>query len=100
MKVFSIGSKCVNCKDYMDKLLKEQIERLKAENKMLKEENEKLKSISLKKMAPKIKCKKCGDIIQSKHRHDMVWCSCHSVAVDGGTDYFRWCGDKENWEFV
>lgn len=46
-----------------------------------------------------IKCKKCGDIIQSKHRHDMVWCKCHSVAIDGGDDYCRWAGDKENIEF-
>lgn len=46
-----------------------------------------------------IKCKKCGDLIQSKHRHDMVWCKCHSVAIDGGDDYCRWAGDKENIEF-
>ena len=46
-----------------------------------------------------IKCKKCGDLIQSKHRHDMVWCKCHSVAIDGGDDYCRWAGNKENIEF-
>lgn len=43
MKMFSIGSKCTNCKDFMDRLLKEEIEKLKLENKKLKEENEKLK---------------------------------------------------------
>jgi hypothetical protein len=37
----------------------------------------------------KLKCKKCGDIIESKHRHDLRWCSCHSCYVDGGNDYFR-----------
>lgn len=35
----------------------------------------------------KIQCKKCGDIIESKTRHDFVECSCGSVAVDGGKDY-------------
>lgn len=45
-----------------------------------------------------LKCKKCGDIIQSKHRHDMVWCKCHSIAIDGGDDYFRWAGNKDNIE--
>lgn len=34
-----------------------------------------------------VKCLKCNDIIQSKHRHDFVWCSCGNVAVDGGNDY-------------
>lgn len=45
-----------------------------------------------------LKCKKCGDIIQSKHRHDMVWCKCHSIAIDGGDDYFRWAGNKDEIE--
>lgn len=35
------------------------------------------------------KCLKCGDIIESKHRHDYVTCSCGNVSVDGGTDYLR-----------
>ena len=30
------------------------------------------------------KCKKCGDIIESKHCHDWVQCSCKSIFVDGG----------------
>lgn len=28
------------------------------------------------KKGPKVKCLNCGDIIQSKHRHDFVACSC------------------------
>ena len=36
------------------------------------------------------KCKKCGDVIESKHRHDFVSCKCGAIAVDGGTDYIRW----------
>ena len=35
------------------------------------------------------KCLKCGDIIESKHRHDYVTCSCGNISVDGGTDYLR-----------
>ncbi len=38
-----------------------------------------------------IKCKKCGDIIESVHVHDFVFCSCKSVAVDGGKDYLKRC---------
>ena len=37
----------------------------------------------------KIKCKKCGDIIESKSVHDFKWCSCGAVAVDGGHEYLR-----------
>lgn len=36
-----------------------------------------------------VRCKKCGDVIESKHRHDYVACSCGNVAVDGGDAYRR-----------
>lgn len=36
-----------------------------------------------------IKCNHCGDIIVSEYRHNFKWCSCQSVAVDGGTDYLK-----------
>lgn len=35
------------------------------------------------------RCRKCGDVIESVHRHDFRWCSCRSVAVDGGLDYAK-----------
>ena len=38
-----------------------------------------------------IKCNHCGDIIESKYRHDFVTCSCGCVSVDGGKDYLRRC---------
>ena len=41
------------------------------------------------------KCKKCGTIIESKSRHQMVWCNCHSIFVDGGQDYIRRGGEPE-----
>ena len=37
----------------------------------------------------KIKCKFCGDIIESKNRHDFKFCSCGKCAVDGGHDYLK-----------
>ena len=46
----------------------------------------------------KIRCKKCGDIIESAHRHDFKFCKCKSVAVDGGKDYLRRCGNIKYWE--
>lgn len=44
----------------------------------------------------KIKCKKCGDIIESTHRHDFKVCKCGSVAV--GYDYLRRGGDLDGYE--
>lgn len=46
----------------------------------------------------KIRCNKCGDIIESKSVHDFVWCSCKACAVDGGHDYLRRVGNLEDWE--
>lgn len=45
-----------------------------------------------------IRCKKCGDVIESKTFHDFKWCKCHSCAVDGGHDYLRRVGDCDVWE--
>ena len=36
-----------------------------------------------------IKCKQCGDVIESTHVHDYKRCSCGAVAVDGGKEYMR-----------
>ena len=46
----------------------------------------------------KIKCKKCGDVIESKSRHDFKFCSCGAVSVDGGLDYIRRCGEEDDYE--
>lgn len=40
----------------------------------------------------KAKCKLCGDIIESTHRHDFKYCKCGAIAVDGGVDYLRRMG--------
>lgn len=39
------------------------------------------------------KCRKCGNIIESRHRHDFVWCPCGAIFVDGGLDYLRRGGE-------
>lgn len=41
----------------------------------------------------KAKCAKCGDTIESKHRHDFKSCKCEAIFVDGGTSYIRRGGD-------
>jgi hypothetical protein len=35
------------------------------------------------------KCKKCGDVIESKARCNPVTCSCGSITIDGGKFYLR-----------
>jgi len=45
------------------------------------------------------KCKLCGTIIVSRHRHDLVSCKCGEIFVDGGNDYWR-CGAKNFKNFL
>ena len=35
------------------------------------------------------KCLRCGDIIESRNRHEFVTCKCGALSVDGGHDYIR-----------
>lgn len=35
------------------------------------------------------RCKKCGDIIESKSVHDFKQCKCGAIFTDGGKDYIR-----------
>ena len=49
-----------------------------------------------------IRCKNCGEIVESKSRHDWKCCSCFhksngetGVFCDGGHDYLRWGGHPE-----
>ena len=46
----------------------------------------------------KAKCRKCGTIIESKHRHDFVLCKCEAIFVDGGKEYLRRGGNFEDLE--
>lgn len=36
-----------------------------------------------------IKCKHCGDIIESNYTHDSKHCSCGTCGIDGGHDYLK-----------
>lgn len=45
----------------------------------------------------KIKCKKCGDIIESKSTNDLKRCSYGAVAVDGGTEYLKRIGNENDY---
>jgi hypothetical protein len=49
---------------------------------------------------PKYRCKKCGDVIQSTHRHDFKWCKCGEFAIDGGSDYTKLTGNWDDFEQV
>ena len=55
---------------------------------------------NLKKCKNKAKCRKCGDIVESKHVHDFVACGCGAIFVDGGNQYWRWGGTPEDFERV
>ena len=46
----------------------------------------------------KARCKKCGDVIESKHRHDFRTCKCEAIFVDGGKDYIRRGGSPSDCE--
>ena len=41
----------------------------------------------------KIKCLLCNDIIESKHRHNLISCKCNNCYIDGGQDYLHFGGE-------
>ena len=47
-------------------------------------------------MGQQIKCAKCDDVIESKHRHDLVSCKCGAIFIDGGSSYTRMGGKFED----
>ena len=46
----------------------------------------------------KIKCKKCGDVIESKSTNDLKRCSCGAVAVDEVKEYLKRLGNEKDYE--
>ena len=44
------------------------------------------------------RCKRCGDVIASGHVHAYVTCGCGAIAVDGGLEYLKRCGDPADME--
>ncbi len=57
-------------------------------------ENKEIKIIKLN----KIKCKKCGSILESKDINDFKRCSCGAVAIDGGYEYLKRIGNISDYE--
>lgn len=53
---------------------------------IVRKKEKEIKSRIIRNMA---KCLICGDVIESKHRHDFVRCGCGEIFVDGGKDYLR-----------
>ena len=45
-----------------------------------------------------IRCKHCGDVIESETTHDFKFCSCGKVAIDGGHSYLKRSGNPDDWE--
>lgn len=46
----------------------------------------------------KAKCLICGEVIESKHVHDYVTCSCGNLSVDGGSWYCKRIYETGTWE--
>ena len=53
----------------------------------------------------RIRCKLCGEVLESTNRHDFVPCKCFKesggikgCACDGGLSYFRWVGNPNDYE--
>jgi len=51
-------------------------------------------------MGQALQCLKCKDIIVSHFTHDLNWCKCGSVAIDGGREYTRVLGDLDDWRLL
>ena len=43
----------------------------------------------------KIKCKHCGDVIESTTVHEFVTCRCGKCSADGGKSYIRRCFESD-----
>lgn len=63
--------------------------------KLLKE-NPQLKSGRYGVPRNRVKCRKCGTVLWSKFRHDFTRCRCKAIAIDGGYDYRKVCGNMRD----
>jgi hypothetical protein len=48
----------------------------------------------------RVRCKKCGDVVQSMYRHDFKWCKGEHFFVDGGSAYLHCGGDMDAMEYL
>jgi hypothetical protein len=44
----------------------------------------------------RVQCRRCFDIIESTDVHQLVYCKCKKIAVDGGSAYKRRLGNPED----
>ena len=42
-----------------------------------------------------VRCKRCGDVVESTTVNDLVTCSCGATSVDGGLEYLRREGNSD-----
>lgn len=47
-----------------------------------------------------IVCKKCDNVLFSRHIHDFRECDCGAIAIDGGFDYLKICGNESDFDDV
>ena len=45
----------------------------------------------------KVKCKNCGEIIESETINDFKRCSCGKIAIDGGKEYLKRIGNEQDY---
>ena len=48
----------------------------------------------------KVRCKKCGDVIESKSTHDFQSCECGAIFIDGGKEYQRYGWGTDRNKFI
>lgn len=48
----------------------------------------------------KIKCKLCGDIVEGDKKGHLIWCKCHSCAIDETKYYYRIIGNEGYFEEI
>ena len=41
-------------------------------------------------------CRKCNELIESSHVHDLKSCKCGAIFVDGGLDYIKRGGNPDD----
>lgn len=48
----------------------------------------------------KLKCNKCGDIIEGDKKGTYIECSCKAIAIDETEYYYRIIGNLEDFEVI
>ena len=58
------------------------------------------KNVTYLRFYMKIRCKKCGDIIEGNKRGTFIQCSCKSIAIDETKWYTRLIGETEDYDEI